>query len=100
MHDERMKQEAKMSYRITLIACLTAVIAALPSATLADKAQPLDQRKAAYAPWSPAEMPQRRKEYGLIGPGTTAPLPAPAFPSYLKKPDSIEQLMPPALAAV
>jgi hypothetical protein len=62
--------------------------------------QTFDQRKAAYAPWSPAQMAERRKEYGLIGPGTTKPVPAPAFPSYLKKPDSIEQLMPQARAAV
>src|SRR5262245_40847829 len=45
-------------------------------------------------------MAQRRKEFGLIGPGTTKPVPAPAFPSYLKAPDSIEQLMPQARAAV
>jgi hypothetical protein len=61
---------------------------------------PLDQRKAIYAPWDPAQMPQRRKEQGLIGPGTSKPIPAPAFPSYLKKPNSIDELMPQARAAV
>lgn len=61
---------------------------------------PLDQRKAVYAPWDPAQMPQRRKEQGLVGPGATKPVPAPAFPSYLKKPGSIEELMPQARAAV
>src|SRR5262245_55836201 len=59
----------------------------------------LEQRRANYAPWSPDQMPQRRKEQGLIGPGTTKPVPPPAFPSYLKKPESIEQLMPAARAA-
>src|SRR5436305_15031639 len=44
-------------------------------------------------------MAQRRKAQGLIGPGPTRPVPPPAFPSYLKKPDSIEQLMPQARAA-
>ncbi len=60
----------------------------------------LEQRRAIYAPWSPDQMAQRRREQGLIGPGTTTPVPPPAFPSYLKKPDSIEQLMPQARAAV
>ena len=40
-------------------------------AAIADKGQPLEQRKAIYAPWSPDQMAQRRKEQGLIGPGTT-----------------------------
>ncbi len=59
----------------------------LPSRAFADKSQPLDQRKAVYAPWSPDQMAQRRKDYGLIGPGTDKPFPPPAFPSYLKKPE-------------
>src|SRR5262245_58661301 len=66
----------------------------------AAQSQPsLEQRKANYAPWSPDQMPQRRREQGLIGPGTTRPVPPPAFPSYLKKPETIEQLMPSARAA-
>ena len=80
-------------------------IAALASAFLAappvsaDKSQPIAQRKALYAPWNPADMPARRKEQGLIGPGTNAPFPARSFPSYLKKPDTIDKLMPAARAA-
>src|SRR6266446_8642980 len=67
----------------------------------AAQSQPsFEQRRTNYAPWSPDQMAQRRKEQGLIGPGTTRPVPPPAFPSYLKKPDSIEQLMPQARAAV
>src|SRR5262245_6475307 len=81
------------------VPALACALAALPSA-LAEPGQPLDQRKAIYAPWSPEQMAQRRKEYGLIGPGTTKPVPPPAFPSYLKKPESVEQLMPQARAAV
>src|SRR5215475_6433798 len=82
------------------IAATIAAILTLPGAALAQSNQTLDQRRALYAPWSPDQMAQRRKDYGLIGPGTTKPVPPPAFPSYLKKPDSIEQLMPQARAAV
>jgi hypothetical protein len=83
-----------------LIAAAIGVLIAPPDPGFADKSQPIDQRKALYAPWSPDQMAQRRKEQGLIGPGTSKPFPAPAFPSYLKKPDSVEQLMPQARAAV
>ena len=81
-------------------AILTVPSAMVPSAALAQSSQPIDQRKALYAPWSPDQMAQRRKEYGLIGPGTTRQVPPPAFPSYLKKPESVEALMPQARAAV
>src|SRR5262244_4232801 len=77
-----------------------AAILALPDTILAQNILTLDQRKALYAPWSPDQMAQRRKEFGLIGPGTTKPVPPPAFPSYLKKPDSVDALMPQARAAV
>ena len=86
--------------RVPVIAALAATCVLLPQITHADKSQPLDQRRAQYAPWSPEQMAQRRKDYGLIGPGTSKAPPPPAFPSYLKKPDSIEQLMPQARAAV
>jgi hypothetical protein len=95
-----------MSYRIhalhagLLLAAAAGALVAFPETVAADKSQPLAERKAAYAPWSPDRMAARRKEQGLIGPGTTKPIPAPAFPSYLRKPDSIEQLMPQARAAV
>src|SRR5829696_9710431 len=79
---------------------VTGSIMVLPQVSIAQNSPSLDQRKAAYAPWSPDQMAQRRKDYGLIGPGTNKPVPPPAFPSYLKKPDSIEQLMPQARAAV
>jgi hypothetical protein len=84
----------------TFVTILAAVIAALPPPALADKSQPLAERKQIYAPWSPEQMAQRRKEYGLIGPGTSKPVPPPAFPSYLRAPASVEQLMPQARAAV
>src|SRR5262245_15828936 len=87
-------------HRGAAIAAAVAAILTLPGAVLAQSNQTLDQRRALYAPWSPDQMAQRRKEYGLIGPGTTRPVPPPAFPSYLKKPDSIEALMPQARAAV
>jgi hypothetical protein len=93
---------SKQNATLCAITLLTASVGlvAVPQHTLADKSQPLAERKATYAPWSPDQMAQRRKELGLIGPGTTKPVPPPAFPSYLKQPDSIEQLMPQARAAV
>ena len=59
----------------------------------------IEQRKQVYTPWSPDAMAQRRKEQGLKGPGAQRPMPAPAFPSYLKKPNSVEELMTQARAA-
>src|SRR5258708_3357722 len=41
----------------------------LPYPALAQPGQPLEQRRAVYAPWSPDQLAQRRREYGLIGPG-------------------------------
>ena len=77
-----------------------AILAGSPSRpALADKSQPIAERKTLYAPWNPADMAKRRKEQGLIGPGTTAPFPEPSFPSYLKKPDTIDKLMPAARSA-
>jgi hypothetical protein len=84
----------------TFIAVLASTMSAMPGVALADKSQPLDQRRAVYVPWTPDQMAQRRKDYGLIGPGPTKAVPPPAFPSYLKKPDSVEALMPQARAAV
>ena len=74
-------------------------IALAPQPASAQGKQTLDERKALYAPWSPDQMAQRRKEQGLVGPGTTKPVPAPAFPSYLKKPNTVDELMPQARAA-
>jgi len=86
-----------ISFGIAITAALSALLTAPDAATAQ---QSLEQRKALYAPWSPDQMAQRRKDFGLIGPGTTRPVPPPAFPSYLKKPDSIDALMPQARAAV
>ena len=76
------------------------VAAVSTTSAYAQAGAPLEQRKIVYAPWNPADMPQRRKEQGLIGPGPQAGVTAPAFPSYLKKPSSVEELMPQARAAV
>ncbi|MDO9440817.1 MAG: hypothetical protein Q7T73_08000 [Beijerinckiaceae bacterium] len=83
-------------------AALTLGLAAcvLPGAAVAQGATTLEARKSVYAPWSPDQMPERRKQQGLIGPGPQVPVTAPAFPSYLKKPNSTEELMPQARAAV
>ena len=79
---------------------MAGVMLMLPLNSFAQSPPSLEQRRAVYAPWSPEQMAQRRREQGLVGPGASTPVPAPAFPSYLRKPDSIEQLMPQARAAV
>ena len=71
----------------------------VPASAQAPQGQSLEARKANYAPWSPDQMAQRRKEQGLIGPGTARPVPPPSFPSYLRSPSSVEELMPQARAA-
>ncbi len=81
-----------------LVLAASSVLA--PERAMAQAGASLDARKVVYAPWSPDQMAQRRKEQGLIGPGPAVPVTAPAFPSYLKKPTSIEELMPQARAAV
>ena len=78
---------------------VTSLLVCLAPQVLAQGNQTFEQRKTIYAPWVLDQMPQRRKEQGLIGPGTKKPFPAPAFPSYLKKPNSVEELMPQARAA-
>jgi hypothetical protein len=70
------------------------------SSAWAQSGAPLNDRKAVYAPWAPDQMAARRKQQGLVGPGATKPFPTPSFPSYLRKPTSIEELMPQARAAV
>lgn len=81
-------------------ASLAADFGGAPPATAQVSKAAIEQRKANFAPWSPDQMPQRRKEQGLVGPGSSKPYPAPAFPSYLKKPTTVEELMPQARAAV
>lgn len=58
------------------------------------------ERNKVYAPWNPKDMDKLRKEVGLIGPGTQAPFPKASFPGYLKKPNSLADLMPQARYAV
>ena len=57
-------------------------------------------RNKVYAPWNPKDIDKMRKEVGLVGPGTQAPFPKASFPSYLKKPNSIAEMMPQAQYAV
>jgi len=52
------------------------------------------QRNLIYAPWDPADMDELRRETGLIGPGPHARIPDEKFPYYLKKPGTIEEMMP------
>lgn len=57
-------------------------------------------RGARFAPWDPAKSADRRKEMGLVGPGPQARYPEARFPTYLKKPRSVAELMPLMRAAV
>ncbi len=58
------------------------------------------ERNAVFAPWDPADIDKLREEAGLIGPGPQNPYPGARFPDYLKKPNTIEEMMPQARAAV
>ncbi|MBX9740795.1 MAG: hypothetical protein K2X62_12005, partial [Beijerinckiaceae bacterium] len=72
-----------MLTRVTAVAALAAFMAlnlpalaqspAPPPASSQSVAAPIDARKAIYAPWSPDQMVQRRKEQGLKGPGVNKP---------------------------
>jgi hypothetical protein len=53
-----------------------------------------------YASWSPDQMAERRRAAGLVGPGPQGRPPEPSFPSYLRKPQAVEDLLPAARAAV
>ena len=68
----------------------------------ADRAAPasIEARKGLYAAWSPERITELRRAEGLVGPGPQGRPPEPSFPSYLRKPQSIEDLMPAARAAV
>lgn len=81
------------------VAVAFASAALLAQGAAAQEKRTIDERKAIYAPWSLDQIAQRRKEQKLVGPGTTKPVPAPAFPSYLKKPNTVDELMPQARAA-
>ncbi len=97
------RERRRATQRSALLTRSTAfVLAALALATspaVAQSGTPLDQRRAVYAPWSPERMGDLRREQGLVGPGSQRPVPPPAFPSYLRKPNTIEELMPQARAA-
>src|SRR5215212_2154808 len=92
-----MKRSKRVLWATPLASGLVCILLA-PSVSAQTK-QSLDERKALYAPWSPDQMAQRRKEQKLVGPGPSKPVPPPAFPSYLKKPNSVDELMPQARAA-
>jgi hypothetical protein len=59
-----------------------------------------DPRGSGFASWSPEKMAERRKQYGLIGPGPQSKFPEARFPAYLKKPKTVEEMLPAARAAV
>src|SRR5258708_25133803 len=59
-----------------------------------------DRRGSSFASWSPEKMAERRTTYGLIGPGPQSRFPEARFPAYLKKPKTVEEILPAARAAV
>jgi hypothetical protein len=81
-------------------AVVASVLVGGPRAALAQDKTPILNRKFIYAPWNPADLPEVRKKYGLIGPGAKSAYPKPTFPRGLTKPDNIERLMPNARAVV
>jgi hypothetical protein len=82
-----------------LAACIANAPASAQQAPAAAPSQTVD-RPHIFAPWSPDKLAERRKEFGLIGPGPSKPYPAPRFPASLKAPNSVEDMMPGARAAV
>lgn len=75
-----------------------------PSRKAAGAASPASSspqnRGANFASWSPEQMPELRKRYGLLGPAPQSKYPQARFPSYLKKFKTIDDIMPAARAAV
>ncbi len=63
-------------------------------------AQGGQDRAHVFAPWSPDQINATRKKYGLVGPGPTKPYPEPRFPRSLRAPNSVDDMMPGARAAV
>lgn len=57
-------------------------------------------RSHVFAPWSPDRIGEVRKKFGLVGPGSNKPYPEPRFPKSLRAPNSVEDMMPGARAAV
>ncbi|HET7730674.1 MAG TPA: hypothetical protein VFK48_11635 [Usitatibacter sp.] len=88
-----------MKTRSVVLAAAAAAIV-VPAGWLAAQDTKPDSRGTAFAPWDPAKMAERRKAYGLEGPGPAAKPPQPRFPAYLRKPASVEELVPLMRAAV
>ena len=82
------------------VAAAASLLAAIPVAYLAAQDAGPEARGKVFAPWDPAKLAERRKEFGLIGPGPRSRPPEPRFPTYLKKPQSVAELMPLMRAAV
>ncbi len=57
-------------------------------------------RNHVYAPWDPMQIDALRKQIGLVGPGPQNDITQATFPDYLKQPNTVEELMPQAQAAV
>lgn len=75
-------------------------LALVPASHITAQTASAQGRGAAFAPWDPAKLAERRKEYGFAGPGAQAKFPEARFPTYLKKPQSAAELLPLVRAAV
>ncbi len=100
----RTQSARRVLWASTCFAATATVFGLSQLAVSQDKAaparSPIEDRKYQFAQWSPADLAKRRKEVGLIGPGSSKPYPKPTFPRKLAVPNSIEELMPNARAAV
>lgn len=94
------KQFGITALAVAAVMAATGPLLAREHLTERQKAMSAEERNLVYAPWDPADMGKLRKEVGLIGPGSSAPYPAPRFPDYLKTPESVEEIMPQARYAV
>src|SRR2546423_9243748 len=87
--------------KATLIRSLAILPLALaPAGYLIAQTAKIESPGIGFAPWDPARIAERRKEYGFVGPGPQAKYPEARFPAYLKKPQSAAELVPLARAAV
>jgi len=102
-----MKKPSILSTSRLLSTVAIGALLGLVGATVWPTAQAMAQQKGqggeranVFAPWSPDQLGEVRKKFGLVGPGSTKPYPEPRFPKSLRAPNSVEDMMPGARAAV
>ena len=71
-----------------------------PAVITKNPALATEDRGANFATWSPEQMIEIRKRYGLLGPGPQSKYPEARFPAYLRKFKTVDDILPAARAAV